>query len=100
MFCCHLNRTTHTPLPNSVAEVISHVPGRAAQRGWVPWFLRPPVAKQMAGFVCLEGIQAKVKEPELRDQELLLCCARGTSGSDPISSAPGEDLASDPHRNR
>jgi hypothetical protein len=25
------------------------------------------MAKQMAAFVCLEGVQAKVKEPELRD---------------------------------
>lgn len=53
------------------------------------------MAKQMAGFVCLEGVQAKKKEAELRDEEhswgLLLCCARGASGSHPISSPAGED---------
>lgn len=83
-----LSRATHAPLPNSVAEVTSHVPSRAARRGCVPWSLGPSVAKQMAGFACLEGAQAKVKEPELRDEEhswgLLLCCARGASGSHPF----------------
>lgn len=73
----HLSRAAHAPLPNSVAEVISHVRSRAAQRGWVPWSLRLPVAQQMACLVCLEGVQAKVEEPELRDEEHSWgsCCA-------------------------
>lgn len=73
----HLSRAAHAPLPNSVAEVISHVRSRAAQRGWVPWSLRLPVAQQMACLVCLEGVQAKVEEPELRDEERSRgsCCA-------------------------
>lgn len=67
----------------------------------MPWSLGPSVAKEMAGFACLEGAQAKVKDrAELRDEEhswgLLLCCARGAPGSHPVSSAPGEDAASDP----
>lgn len=62
------------------------------------------MAQQMAGCVSLEGVQAKVKEPELRDGEhswvLLPSCARGASGSHPISSPPAEDVASDPHQDR
>lgn len=87
MFCFHhsphfatsAGPPTHPMLPNSVAEVISHVPGQAAQRGEVPRSLRPPVHGQADGcFVCLEGVQAKAKEPELRDRMCLgavLCCA-------------------------